>query len=134
MIQHDRRGPIVVGLDDKARKSMLPCVVYQVLDQLLANTHASMRADDRHPHQLSDAAVLEDECPRSNHVPTNLGDDEDMAAPEIVGRDVIDVRVQRLVDGAEVLAKASEDQAASRLLVGGFKRSDDQTPHPSKAP
>src|SRR6266700_2888356 len=78
----------------------------------------------RDTYQLADPLATVDERPSADNFLPHAANHEDMACSDVVVQNIIEVRVECFVDGAEVLAKPFEDEPACLLLVACLKGSD----------
>src|SRR5207249_12236950 len=94
-------------------------------DQRLSNALAPVLASDTDPDDAAGTPAFRDQRARPHQESLDLGDDEDVAGGDVACGDVVEIRVARFVDPAEVFAEAVQDQFPSGTLIAGFERSDE---------
>jgi hypothetical protein len=124
LVETDGIVPGGVGLRDDAPVAALAGDVHQVGDDCLADALSAIGLARRDTYHLADPLATADECPGADQFAPHADHHEDMAREDVVVQNIIQVRVDRFVDGAEVLAQPFEDEPTRLLLVVYLKGPD----------
>jgi hypothetical protein len=132
-VETDGVFPTVVGLNADLPESLAPRYLEQVRDQGATNALAPVRFADRHSHNTPSLFALCKQCSGANQLAVDFCDRECMAALNIVGSNVVKVRITGLVDPSKVLAKTGLNQPAGSQLVTQFKGTNEKGHHEMEA-
>ncbi len=93
-----------VGLHDNAPVAALPGDAHQVGDDRLPDAPSAIVLARRDTHQLTDPLAVQEERSGADQFPPYAGNHKDIAHSEVLVQNIIQVRVERIVDVAKVLA------------------------------
>src|SRR6266851_8311963 len=104
LVEMDGIVPGGVGLHDDAPVAALAGDVHQVGDDCLADAPSAIGLARRDTYHLADPLAVREERPGADQFAPHAGNHEDMAREDVVVQNILQVRVERFVEVAEVLA------------------------------
>ena len=126
LIKPDGVVPADIRFQHQPHKAALAGNTHQAGHQRLGNALSAQIAGNRHAHDAPGLRVLADERARSDQRPVEGGYKKRLAGRDVVRRYIIDVWIARFINDAEMLAQASENQAARGVLICGDKGANGQ--------
>src|SRR5579885_1781321 len=116
-VEPDSVVPIVIRLDDQAGEAVLAGLLDEPVADGAGDALATVSMMRRDAHKLANSIGLDQQRAGAYQRFSVESKQEEMAVREIVGRDIVEVRIERLVDKAKAVAQTLQNQSARRLLV-----------------